>query len=103
MSKGSKKETFTEWYSRSLKSGIVFPGMSSDQALDFLVQYLLPDTYYTFSIHAHQANTEIVYDILMKYSKKFKKEVKQYNKEIHQYSVCVQSDKCKDCPYNPKS
>ena len=77
--------TFIEWYLQNKDPNNLFdPPMSADQALDFLIQYLLPENYYTRNIAASQANTEIVHDILMKCSKKFKKEIKQYDKSRKQ-------------------
>ena len=85
--------TFTEWYLQNKDPNNLFdPPMSVDQALNFLEDYLLPDNYYIDQNAAAQARTEIVYDILMKYSKKFKKEVKQYDK------FRKQCNKCNYCP-----
>ena len=73
--------TFTEWYLQNKDSNNLFdPPMSVDQALNFLEDYLLPDNYYTAQNAAAQARTEIVYDILIRHSKKFKQEIKQYDK-----------------------
>ena len=85
--------TFTEWYLQNKSPDDIFdPPMSAEQVLDFLIQYLLPENYHTGNITASQANTEIVQDILMKYSKKFKKEVKQYAK------LQYQCNRCQYCP-----
>ena len=81
--------TFTEWYLKHSDPDNIFsPGMCPDKAIDFLVQYLLPEDYWTTEITSSQAITEIVYDILMKYSKKFRKEVKQCTKAKRKFSSC---------------
>ena len=48
-----------------------------------IIHFLLrEDWYVTYSGSAKQINTDIVYNILRKYSKKFRKELKAYEKEI---------------------
>ena len=82
-------QTYTEWYLQNKDPDNLFdPPMSVEQALNFLEDYLLPDNYYTDQNAAAQARTEIVYDILINYSKKFKKEVKQYAKLQNQCNRC---------------
>ena len=51
-------------------------------AIDFLKTYLLGEDWYTVNpISQEQINTEIVFEILFKYSKRFKKEYKIMKKK----------------------
>lgn len=55
--------------------------MEAQEAINFLSDYLLGEEWYVInSINSKQVNTEIVFAILEKYSKKFKKEKKRWNK-----------------------
>lgn len=57
------------------EDSIIQPGMSAEQALNFLKDYLLGDDWYTDSIgNGDQINTVIVEAILDKYSKRYKAE-----------------------------
>lgn len=75
-------ESFTEWLkSQEDPENILPPELDFEKAIQFLKDYLLgEDWYVNYSGSAKQINTDIVYDILKKYSKKFRKELKQ--KEI---------------------
>lgn len=55
--------------------------MSSEKALDFLFDYLLVDDYDPLPEKAQQTNTYIVFNILMKYSREFRKERKKVKRE----------------------
>ena len=56
--------------------------MSSDVALQILVDYLLGENFYiVMPLSQEQANTEIVAAILDKYSKEYKKDRKKFMKE----------------------
>lgn len=79
------KQTFTEWLefqnSTTNKDNIFSPPMSDSTAVQFLKDYLLGDDWYvTDPLCSDQINTQIVYDILCKYSRKFRKELKQFEK-----------------------
>ena len=69
---------FQDWLdAHDDKNSVVGPSMSAEQALDFLKDYLLGSDWYTESpCSGDQMNTEIVYAILSKYSKRFRSEKK---------------------------
>ena len=81
-----KVVSFTEWLkSENAKDpdNTLPPELDFEKAIYFLKNYLLgEDWYVTYSGSAKQINTDIVYDILRKYSKKFRKELKAYEKEM---------------------
>ena len=59
--------------------GLCPPPMEAQTAIDILCCYLLGEDWYTpLPLGAPQVNTEIVVDILNRYSKKFNKEKKKY-------------------------
>lgn len=69
---------FTEWLKHDAKDcGVFAPPMDAQLALDFLADYLLPDGWYCMGTSTAQANTEIVHDILWRYSKKYRKELRK--------------------------
>lgn len=69
---------FSDWINENQdKENIIPPGMSDEEAINFLKNYLLgEDWYIAYSCSKSQANTEIVVAILEKYSKQYKKEKK---------------------------
>lgn len=73
---------FTEWLKNdSIDCGICSPPMDSQLAIKFLKDYLLGEKWYTsMPINQKQVNTEIVFEILMKHSREFRKEWKKYIK-----------------------
>lgn len=75
-------KTFTEWMNDNWqKDNMLPPPMDAQIAVNFLEQYLLgPDWYIVNPLTTAQANVEIVHEILYKYSKKYRKEHKQYKK-----------------------
>lgn len=63
------------------KGNIFNPPMDSQLALKFLCDYLLGEDWYSVNpVCQEQINTEIVFNILNKYSKRFKKEYKRNRK-----------------------
>lgn len=73
-------KTFTEWLDEQSDYGFCSPPMNSQMALDYLFDYLdIPPI--VVSQSNEQCNTEIVFEILMRYSKKFRKEYRQYRKK----------------------
>ena len=73
----AKNKTFDEWINAQEDYGIMAPPMDADTALDFLRRYLLGEEWYSPNpISSKQINTEIVYLILRRYSKRFNKELK---------------------------
>lgn len=77
------KRTFPEFLKEEWESdNMLPPALSAQDAINFLKDYLLGENWYVpYSCGAGQANTEIVYDILDKYSKRFRKEKKKLLKE----------------------
>ena len=71
----------TEWINNQPDFGICNPPMSSDQALDFLFDYLIPGDYDPNPESSKQVNTYIVHTILMKYSKKYRREIRECAKK----------------------
>lgn len=76
-------QTFTDWLENdSIDCGSMSPPMEDKKALDFLSDYLLGENWYVVDpISPKQVNTNIVHEILWKYSKKYRKEYKQYRKQ----------------------
>lgn len=74
----------TEWLENDSEDcGILSPPMTDSQAMEFLKNYLLGENWYTMNPISHdQVNTEIVFEILWKYSKDFRKEWKAYRKKV---------------------
>lgn len=81
-----KDISFTEWLKLENSKdpdNMLPPGLDFEKAIYFLKNYLLgEDWYVNYSGSAKQITTDIVYDILKKYSKKFRKELKAYEKEM---------------------
>lgn len=74
--------TFTEWLEDNKKYGILPPPMELEQFEKFLTQYLFDkEPQIVMPVNEKQARTEILFDILSKYSKKFGKEWKTYLKK----------------------
>ena len=76
-------QTFTDWLENdSIDYGIMSPPMEDKKALEFLTDYLLGENWYVVDpISPRQVNTNIVHEILWKYSKQYRKEWKQYRKQ----------------------
>lgn len=81
-----KVVSFTEWLkleNAKDPDSTLPPELDFEKAIYFLKNYLLgEDWYVNYSGSAKQINTDIVYDILRKYSKRFRKELKVYEKEM---------------------
>lgn len=81
-----KDVSFTEWLkleNAKDPDNILPPELDFEKAIYFLKNYLLGENWYVnYSGSAKQINTDIVYNILRKYSKKFRKELKVYEKEM---------------------
>lgn len=64
------------------KGNIFPPPLESQMAIGLLKDYLLGENWYTVnSISQEQINTEIVFEILFRYSKRFKREYKIMKKK----------------------
>ena len=76
-------QTFTDWLENdSVDCGLMSPPMEAEKALSFLTDYLLGENWYVVDpISPKQVNTNRVHEILWKYSKKYRKEYKQYRKQ----------------------
>ena len=58
------------------------PPLNAQLAIQFLKDYLLGEDWYVINpLGQEQINTEIVSDILYKYSKRYRKECKEWKKE----------------------
>lgn len=74
--------TMTEWFkSNDDPNNIFAPPMDAQTAIWILCDYLLSEKWVTPNpISQEQINTEIVCEILGKYSKKYQKEMKEWQK-----------------------
>jgi hypothetical protein len=72
----------TEWLDKQPDYGLCDPPMDPQEALDFLYEYLIPDHYVCIPEGERQLNTAIVWAILKKYSRTFRKEVRRYKKKL---------------------
>lgn len=86
-----KDVSFTEWLkleNAKDPNNILPPELDFEKAIYFLKNYLLgEDWYVAYSGSAKQINTDIVYDILRKYSKRFRKELKAYEKKMRNEKI----------------
>ncbi len=76
----SREKQFTYWLEHEAEDcGLCDPPLDAQRALRFLKDYLLGERWYVAtSENTEQVNAAIVWEILSKYSKEFKKEKKQY-------------------------
>lgn len=83
--KNTNNNSFIEWLkaeSQKDPDNMLPPSLDYESAIIFLKNYLLgEDWYVNYSGSAEQITTDIVYCILEKYSKKFRKELKRVKKE----------------------
>lgn len=75
--------TYTEWLDKNWEKDNMFPpALDAQLALQFLKDYLLGEDWYVVNpLGQEQINSEMVAEILSKYSKKYRKEVKQRKKK----------------------
>ena len=79
-------KTFFEWLDEQPDYGICNPPMNAQMGLDYLFDYLeIPSVVMPES--CEQCNTEIVFWILNKYSRKFRKEYKQWMNRKYKEAV----------------
>jgi hypothetical protein len=73
---------FYDWLIKNDDPNNIFcPPMNGQVAVNMLMDYLLGEDYYVSDpVCTEQVNTEAVYDILLKYSPKFRKERKKFVK-----------------------
>ena len=76
MSKVKRSRQFTFWLRYKAEDcGIMQPPLNAQLGIDFLRDYLLGEDWYAVNpINTEQCNAEIVHQILMKYSKQYRKE-----------------------------
>ena len=74
---------FQEWLDENWEKDNMFPPPLDPQtALNFLQNYLLGEDWYIVNpLSTSQVNCEVVHDILYKYSKKYRKEIKNNKKK----------------------
>ena len=79
-----KDYNFVEWLDEECKKdpdNLCDPPLNPQLAVQFLCSYLLGDDWYASMPESQlQVNSAIVFDILYKYSKKFRKQVKKFRK-----------------------
>ena len=74
-------KTFTEWLNRQPDCGLCAPPMSSNEFEEFIIKYLLSQPpQIVMPMPDDQCRTEILWDVLIENSKKFRKEWKEYLK-----------------------
>ena len=75
---------FIEWLDEQCKKdpdNLCDPPLDPQLAMHFLCDYLLGEDWcVTISENQQQVNSAIVFDILLKYSKKFRKQLKKFRK-----------------------
>lgn len=73
---------FTEWLKNdAVDCGLCDPPMEAQKAIEILTDYLLGEDWcVAIPESTRQVNSAIVFEILLKYSKKFRKEWKKYIK-----------------------
>lgn len=72
-----------EIISEERNCGILTPPTNDREAIYFLKNYLLGEDWYVVSPIGHeQVNTEMVHEILLRYSRKYRKEYRRYLKII---------------------
>ncbi len=72
-----------EWLEKHIEEdNLCAPEMDGQTALNMLREYLLPDYYCAVPQNTKQVNTDIVFTMLKKYSKRFRKEYKMFMKEL---------------------
>ena len=71
----------TNWLKEQDEYGMCNPPMDAQTAMNFLADYLgIPDNGMPESVQ--QTNTHLVFEILNRYSKEFRKEMKNQQKQI---------------------
>ena len=78
--KVSKENQFTFWLEHEAEDcGLMQPPLKAQKALGFLADYLLGEDWYVVNpVNTEQCNTQLVYELLQKYSTEFNKEMKRW-------------------------
>ena len=81
--KVSEQNQFTYWLKHDAEDcGLMQPPLNAQKALGFLCDYLLGEDWYVINpVNTEQCNTQLVHEILLKYSKEYKKEYLRAIKE----------------------
>lgn len=78
------KNSFLRWQKHNWEENNLFPPeLEPQKAIHFLVDYLLgEDWYFVEPVNAKQGNVYILHAILMEYSSKYRKELKNQEKKL---------------------
>ena len=74
-----RKNQFTYWLKHDAEDcGIMPPPLEAQKAVNILKDYLLGENWYIADpVSTEQCNAQIVHEILMKYSREYRKEYKR--------------------------
>lgn len=74
-----RKNQFTFWLKHEAEDcGIMQPPLNAQKAVHFLKDYLLGEDWYVVNpVNAEQCNSQTVHEILMKYSKDYRREYRR--------------------------
>jgi hypothetical protein len=72
----SRNNQFTYWLGHDAEDcGIMQPPLAAQEAVNFLKNYLLGENWYVVNpVNTEQCNTQIVHEILYKYSSEYRRE-----------------------------
>ena len=71
-----------EWYNEQPNYGIFCPPMSNSTFIAYIMDYLLGENWFSVNpVNGEQLNTEILFEVLEKYSKRYRKEKRAYAKK----------------------
>lgn len=77
-------KSYVDWFTENKEpDNVCDPPLDPQLALQFLCDYLLGEHWYVVMPESQkQVNSAIVDEILFKYSKQYRKEVKEYSKKL---------------------
>ena len=80
--KVSRKNQFTYWLKHEAKDcGLMQPPLNAQKAVDLLQTYLLGEDWYIVNpVNVEQGNSQVVHEILLKYSPQYMREWKNYRR-----------------------
>jgi hypothetical protein len=80
--KVKRKNQFTYWLKYEAKDcGLMQPPLNAQKALDLLQTYLLGEDWYIVNpVNVEQGNSQVVHEILLKYSPQYMREWKDYRR-----------------------
>ena len=93
--KVSRKNQFTYWLKHDAKDcGLMQPPCKDGLALEFLKDYLLGmDWYVVNPVNHEQCNTQLVHEILLKYSRQYRKEYNKFCRRTRYVSTTKRTKK----------